>query len=84
MKNQKVGEVFKFYVKPSVAAIDVLGEINIGDKLLFLGANTDFEMIVKSMQIESEEVKNVKKGQKVGFEVPERVRPNDEVFKISK
>lgn len=83
MKTQKVGEVFKFYVKPSVAAIDVLGEINIGSKFLFLGATIDFKMIVKSMQIEREEVKIVKKGQKVGIKVPERVRSSDEVFKIS-
>jgi len=82
MKTQKVGEVFNFFVKHSVAAIDVLGEINIGNKLLFSGATTDFEMIVKSMQIESEEVKIVKKGQKVGIKVPERVRSSDEVFKV--
>jgi translation initiation factor IF-2 len=82
MKTQKVGEVFNFFVKHCVAAIDVLEEINIGNKLLFSGATTDFEMIVKSMKIESEEVKIVKKGQKVGIKVPERVRPSDEVFKI--
>jgi len=77
-----VGEVFNFYVKHSVAAIDVLNDINVGDKLLFLGATTDFEMVVKSMQIEGENVETVKKGQKVGIKVPERVRPTDEVFKI--
>lgn len=77
-----MGEVFNFYVKHSVAAIDVLNDINVGDKLLFLGATTDFEMVVKSMQIEGENVETVKKGQKVGIKVPERVRPTDEVFKI--
>ena len=85
MKNlskEKVGEVFNFFVKPSVAAIDVIGEINVGDRLLFLGATTDFEMVIKSMQIEGENVDSVKKGQKVGIKVPERVRPTDEVFKI--
>ena len=82
MDRKKVGEVFNFYVKPNVAAIDVLGDINVGDKLLFLGATTDFEMIIKSMQIEGENVDSVKKGQKVGIKVPERVRPTDEVFKI--
>ena len=80
--KEKVGEVFTFYVKPSVAALNVLGEINVGDKLLFQGATTDFETVVKSMQIEGEDVDSVKKGQQVGIKVPERVRQNDEVFKI--
>ncbi|MHA1954734.1 MAG: translation elongation factor-like protein, partial [Candidatus Heimdallarchaeaceae archaeon] len=58
------------------------GKINVGDKLLFQGATTNFELVVKSMQIEGESVESVKKGQQVGIKVPERVRQNDEVFKI--
>ena len=82
LKKEKVGDVFTFFVKPSVAAIDVLGKINVGDKLLFQGTTTNFEIVVKSMQIEGESVESVKKGQQVGIKVPERVRQNDEVFKI--
>ncbi len=82
LTKEKIGEVFNFFVKPSVAAIDISGEINVGDKLQFLGATTDFEMVIKSMQIEGEDVETVKKGQKVGIKVPERVRPTDEVYKI--
>ena len=82
LSKEKVGEVFTFFVKPSVAAINVLGEINVGDKLLFKGATTDFEMVVKSMEIDKVSVDSVKKGQQVGIKVPERVRQNDEVFKI--
>jgi translation initiation factor IF-2 len=82
LSKEKVGEVFNFFVKPSVAAIDVSGKIKVGDKLQFLGATTDFEMVIKSMQIEGEDVDSVKKGQKVGIKVPERVRPTDEVYKI--
>ena len=77
-----MGEVFNFYSKPSVAAIEVTGEINVGDKLFFSGATSDFEMVIKSMQIEGENVETVKKGQQVGIKVPERVRSGDEVFKI--
>jgi translation initiation factor IF-2 len=81
--KEKVGEVFNFFAKPSVAALEVLGEFKIGDKLQFLGATTDFEMVIKSMQIEGEDVEAVKKGQKVGIKVPERVRPGDEVYRIT-
>ena len=79
-----MGEVFTFYAKPSVAALDVLGDIKVGDKLLFQGATSNFEIVVKSMQIEGENVDSVKKGQQVGIKVPDRVRPKDEVFKIVK
>ena len=81
LSKEKVGEVFKFFVKPSVAAIEVQGDIKIGDEISFQGATTDFKMKVVSMQIEGEEVESVKKGQQVGIRTPERVRPNDEVYK---
>ena len=80
--KEKVGEVFKFFVQPSVAALEVHGDINVGDEVIFQGATTDFKMKISSMQIEGIDVESVKKGQQVGIKVPERVRPNDEVFKI--
>ncbi len=82
VNKKKVGTVFKFFVQPSVAAIEVERKLSIGDELLFLGATTDFRMKVVSMQIEGKEVEVVKKGQQVGIKVPKRVRPNDDVFKI--
>jgi putative protease len=81
MSQKKVGSVFKFFAKPSVAAIEVSGDIDIGDKIHFKGATTDFTMKVTSMQIEGQEVESVKKGQQVGIKTPERVRPGDDVFK---
>ena len=83
MSQKKVGSVFKFYVQPSVAALEVEGEIDMGDELHFQGATTDFTMKVTSMQIEGKEVETVKKGHQVGIKTPERVRPGDEVFKIA-
>jgi len=82
MSQEKVASVFKFYVKPCVAALEVEGDIKIGDKLLFKGATTDFEMTVASMQIEGKDVEAVTKGQQVGIKTPERVRPGDDVFKV--
>ncbi|MCE7739757.1 MAG: U32 family peptidase C-terminal domain-containing protein [Candidatus Heimdallarchaeota archaeon] len=83
MSQKKVGSVFKFYVQPSVAAVEVEGKISIGDELHFQGATTDFKMKVTSMQIEGKEIETAKKGQKVGIKTPERVRPGDEVYKIA-
>ncbi|MBD3191162.1 MAG: translation elongation factor-like protein [Candidatus Heimdallarchaeota archaeon] len=83
LAEEKVGEVFKFFAEPSVAAINVSDEIKIGDEIQFLGATTCFKMKVKSMEIEGESVEKVTAGQKVGIKVPERVRPNDEVYRVT-
>ena len=79
----KIGEIENFFSKISVAVLNVTdGTLNIGDKIKIKGATTDFEMQVKSMQIDLKDVTSVKAGQKVGIKVPERVRPKDEVFLI--
>jgi hypothetical protein len=76
-----VGEVIKFFAKPSVAAIKVTGPIKIGDELHFKGATTDFTEVVASMQIDNAEVTDVKSGALVGIKIADKVRPGDHVFK---
>jgi translation initiation factor IF-2 len=79
----KVGEVMKFFAKPSVAAIEITGgEIALGDKLHFVGHTTDFEETVSSMQIENKNVQKAVVGDLVGIKVKDRVREKDAVYKI--
>ncbi len=79
----KVGEVIKFFAKPSVAAIKITyGEIALGDKLHFVGHTTDFEETVASMQIENKDVQKASVGDLIGIKVKERVREKDVVYKI--
>ncbi|MFX1511502.1 MAG: translation elongation factor-like protein [Promethearchaeota archaeon] len=82
MSEEEIGQVFKFFAKPSVAAIKLSGDLKIGDKIRFTGATTDFTMSVESMQIERDTITEASAGQDVGIKVPERVRPNDKVYKI--
>jgi translation initiation factor IF-2 len=80
----KVGEVIKFFSKPSVAAIKITdGEISIGDKLHFVGHTTDFEETIASMQIENKDIIKATVGDLVGIKVKERVREKDQVYKIT-
>ncbi len=83
MTKKEVGEVFKYFVEPKVAAINVTSNIKIGDKIHFEGATTDFSMEVKSMEIDREEVEAAKPGDSVGIKVPKRVRDGDKVYLIS-
>lgn len=82
MSEQKVGEVFKFFAKPMVAAIKVTaGTVAVGDTLHFAGHTTDFDAPVDSMQEEHDTIDQAGPGQLVGIKVPERCRPGDEVYK---
>lgn len=81
--SEKVGEVFKYFRKPSVAAIKIdSGTIETGDKIRFKGEHTDFTQTIESMEIDGEDVEKVGPGDDVGIKVKERVRSNDEVLKV--
>ena len=83
MPEQKVGEVMKFFTKPSVAAIKITeGTIKVGDRIKFKGHTTDFEDVIQSMQIENKTVQEAGVGTMIGIKVKDRVRENDLVYKV--
>ncbi len=83
MSEEEVGRVQSFFRKPSVAAMVLTGDLSIGDNIRIRGATTDIEMTVESMQINLESVESAGAGDDVGIKVPERVRPNDRVIRVS-
>jgi putative protease len=79
----QIGIVTIFFAKPSVAAIEMTsGTLSIGDTVKFVGATTNFEQRIESMEIDRKPVQTVTAGQAVGIKVRERVRPHDKVFKV--
>lgn len=83
MSEEKVGVVEKFFAKINVAAVTLTsGAVEVGDMLHFTGHTTDFTQTIESMQIEHESVERAESGQSIGLRVKERVRSNDEVFKV--
>ena len=83
MEEKKVGFVSNYFSKISVAAVEITdGTISVGDTLHFLGHTTDCESRVSSMQIEHKSVTEAKKGDSVGIKVTEKVRENDQVYKV--
>jgi len=84
MPEQKVGEVMKFFSKPSVAAIRITeGSLKVGDRIKFKGHTTDFEDVIQSMQIENKVVEEAGVGAQIGIKVKDRVRENDAVYKVT-
>jgi putative protease len=84
MPDQKVGEVIKFFSKPSVAAIKVMdGMLAVGDRIKFKGHTTDFEDQIQSMQVDNKPVDKAGPGALIGIKVKDRVRENDVVYKVT-
>jgi translation elongation factor EF-1alpha len=82
VKEVKIGNVFSYFNNLKVAAINLLDELEVGNKIHIKGSTTDFEQEVISIQIDRKEIKKAKKGDSIGIKVLEKVRPNDGVFLI--
>jgi putative protease len=84
MAEEKIGEVFKFFAKPSVAAIKITeGSLSVGDTIKFVGHTTDFTETVESMEVNNKKIEKAVAGDFVGLKVKDRVREGDEVFKVT-
>jgi len=84
MAELRIGEVTKFFAKPSVAAVKITdGEILVGDTIKFTGHTTDLTMVVDSMEVDNQKVPRAVAGDYIGIRVADRVRPGDEVFKVT-
>ena len=83
MGEEKIGEVMKFFAKPSVAAVKITsGELLTGDTVKFTGHTTDFEDRIDSMEIDNKQIEKATAGDYIGIKVSDRVRPGDEMFRI--
>jgi len=83
VQEVEVGKVSIFFAKPSVAAVEITsGTIAIGDTIKIVGATTNFEQRIESMEIDRKPIPSASAGQSVGIKVKERVRPHDKVFKM--
>jgi len=83
MSEEQVAVIVKFFVKPSVAALEVTsGTIKTGDLLRYKGHTTDFTEEVTSMEIDNLSIEEAKVGDLIGVKVKERVRENDKVYKV--
>jgi len=82
-EQNRVGKVFHYFPQPQVAAIRLEAPLAVGDKIRIMGVNTDVQVQVASMQIERKPVERAGSGDEVGIKVPDRVRPNDLVYKVT-
>ena len=77
----EIGRITHFFTKISVAVIELIAPLAVGDTIMIKGPTTDFEQVVESMQIEHNNVQSAEAGQSIGLRVAQRVRENDMVYK---
>jgi len=83
MPEERVGRVSNYFSRIGVAAVQLSASLKIGDTVRFRGSKTDFSQVVESMEIERRPVAEAGAGASVGIKVREKVRPNDEVYKVT-
>ncbi|OGX31298.1 MAG: hypothetical protein A2787_06430 [Omnitrophica WOR_2 bacterium RIFCSPHIGHO2_01_FULL_48_9] len=82
-KEVVLGEVTHFFSKIVVCVVKVThGQIKVGERIRVKGNTTDFQQTIRSLQIESVDVKAARKGQLIGLKVDREARVGDKVYKI--
>lgn len=81
--EEEIGRVSDFFARPVVAGIDLTAPLKVGEKIRIRGSTTDLELVVESMEIQNQPVKEGKPGDAVGVKVPERVRRGDRVYRVT-
>jgi hypothetical protein len=75
-----IGAITHFYGNIKVAIVKFKKDVKVGKKVRFLGATTDFEQVLKSIQYDHKQIGVAKKGKEIGVKVQKRVREGDEVY----
>ena len=79
-----VGKVGHYYNKVSVATVNLVSELKIGDRIIVVGKTTGLvNSTVERIEIKGKKFNSGKKGQEVGIKLP-LVKKNDEVYVIKK
>ena len=80
-EKKPIGVVSNYFKHVKAAALKLSAPLKVGDKIRIVGGEKDFEMPVKSMEIDRKKVEKAKKGDEVGLLVPEDVHEGYRVFK---
>jgi hypothetical protein len=78
--GKPIGEVTHYYDKAGVAVVKFNKDIAVGTRVKFMGATTDFEESLGSMEFDHASIQTAPKGQEVGVKVSDKVREGDSVY----
>ncbi len=79
-----VGKVTHYFDKAGVAAIKLVSELKVGDKISIIGNTTGIvNSEINSLELKNSKIEKGKKGDEIGIKI-QKVRKNDEVYLIKK
>ncbi len=80
-KEKPIGKVAHYFGNLGVGVIKLSnGELKVGDKIRIKGQTTDYEQVIKSIQIDKEAVESIKSGDDAGIKLDQKVREGDKVY----
>ena len=83
-KEILIGEVTHYFSRIMVCVVKMTGNpMNVGERIRIKGNTRNFVQEVRSLQIESRDVKSARRGQLVGLKVKQVARAGDKVYKIN-
>ena len=80
-QETEIGSVMTYYSNIGVAAIDLTGNVKVGDTIIIRGHTTDVEHVIDSMEIDHKSVQEAKSGDEIGIKVASKLRKKDRVYK---
>ena len=83
MPEEEIGRVTHYFNKIDVAAIELTGNLSVGDTIHVKGHTSDWTQEVDSMQIEHEMVEKAGPGDSIGIKVPGHAHVHDVVYKVT-
>jgi hypothetical protein len=81
--GERIGVVTHYFNHIRVAVLSLEQDLRLGDRVHFLGAHTDFDQEITSMQIEHSPVGEAGAGQEVAVLAHQRVHRGDSVYRLS-
>ena len=79
--DNPIGKVVHYYDKLGVAIVDLTStSLKIGDELKFKRGEEEFAQKIESLQVDHQEVEQVKKGDSFGLKVGQPTKPGTLVY----
>ena len=82
VKPKPIGKVTHYFGEIKVGIVKFSKPTKVGASIRFLGATTDFEQAIQSLQYDHKAIATAPKGKEVGMKVKKRVREGDQVFLV--
>lgn len=83
-EGEIVGKVIHVYDRIGVAVLRLQQDLKVGDRVHFLGRNTDFEQEITSIEVEHQKIERGAAGSEVAVKIKQRARNGDTVYRLAK